>query len=382
MKYLLIAGEASADLHAAHLITEIRNLDPDAVFSFIGGDHMAAAAGADPVIHCREMNVMGFAAVANALPRIIRQLRLAKQLVRNVRPDRLILVDYPSFNLRIARFARKLGITVDYYISPKLWAWKEWRVRTFRNCVDRLFCILPFEPEFFRKHGYNRAVYVGNPSVSEISDFLGHIAPLRHFLERSGIQDQRPIIAILPGSRKSEIAANLPVMLAAAKRYPDFQYIVGAAPNIPEKFYREVAQDPGLNLAFGSSLTLVKYAKAALVTSGTATLETALIGTPQVVCYRANGKRWTYEMMARILKVRFVALPNLITNTRIVPELLLHHCTVENVARCLTPLLQPSPKRDWQLNGYRNMRRKLGNQSAPASAAELITDAKLHHGNP
>lgn len=333
---------------------------------------MAAASGVEADVHIREMSLMGFSAVIRALPQVVRQLSHARRMLREFKPDRLILVDYPSFNLRVARYAASIGIRVDYYISPKLWAWKKWRISSFRKYITRLYCILPFEPDFYRRERYDRAVYVGNPSVEEITRFLGHISPLRHFLERNDIHDERPIIAILPGSRKSEIAANLPVMIAAAKRFPDFQYIVAAATAVPEKFYREVAEDPGMQLVFGDTLTLLKYSRAALVVSGTATLETALLGTPQVVCYRANGKRWTYRLMASLLHVRFVSLPNLIMHNHIVPEMLLHQCTVEGVARMLTPLLQPSPQRDWQMRGYRNMRGKLGTQSAPETAAEYI----------
>ena len=374
MKYFLIAGESSGDLHASLLIESLHRLDAEAEFRFIGGDRMAVASGEEPLLHCREMNLMGFGAVARALPRIASQLRLAKRAISEYRPDRLILVDYPSFNLMIAKYAHRLGVVTDYYISPKLWAWKTYRVKTFRKCIHRTYCIFPFEPAFYKSHGYKEAVYVGNPSVEEIDRFMAHISPLRHFLERSGISDERPIIALLPGSRRSEIAANLPVMIEVAKRYPEFQYIVGAAPNIPEKFYRETAQDPGLKLVFGNSLTLAKYARAAMVTSGTATLETALGGTPQVVCYRANGKRWTYEAMRRILKVRYVSLPNLIAGNNVVPEMLLHRCTPEQVARQLSPLLQPSPQRDWQLGGYKLMKRKLGTSDAATMAAEAIVD--------
>ncbi len=372
MKYAIIAGESSADLHASRLIKAIKDLDPEADFRFFGGDLMAAAAGCEPDVHIREMNVMGFMAVIKAMPRILRQLKQARKMIADYRPDRLVLVDYPSFNLKLAPYAHKLGIRTDYYISPKLWAWKEWRVKTFRKYIDRLHCILPFEPDFYCRKGYRGAVYVGNPSVDEISRFLGHISPLKHFLERADIHDERPYIALLPGSRRTEIASNLPLMIAAAKRYPEFQYIVGAAPNIPEKFYREVAQDQGLKLVFADSLTLVKYARAALVVSGTATLETALTGTPQVVCYRANGKKISYDIMSKLLHVRFVSLPNLIVNNNIVPELLLHRCTEEAIARSLSPLLQSSPQRDHQLKGYRAMRAKLGTLPAPELAAEGI----------
>ena len=212
--------------------------------------------------------------------------------------------------------------------------------------------------------------------MEEIDHALGHLPPKRHFIERQGLDtdSERPIIALLPGSRRGEIRNNLPVMIAAAKRFPEFRYVVGAAPSVPEKFYREIAQDPGLPVVFGCTPTLLKYSQAALVTSGTATLETALIGTPQVVCYRANGLKLSYKIMEKLLKVRYVSLPNLIVNNSVVPELLVHNCTPDAIVRELTPLLQPSPKRDWQIAGYKNMRRRLGTSVATDYAAELIVD--------
>lgn len=372
MKYMLIAGEASGDLHASRLIKSLRELDTDADFRFFGGDLMAREARRNPDVHYDRLNVMGFSEVLRHLPSILGNLRKAKRLLLEYRPDVLILVDYPGFNMRLAKFAHAHGIRTDYYISPKLWAWKTWRVKTIRRCVSHLYSILPFEIPFYNKYGYRNAVYVGNPSVEEIDYALGHLPPKRHFTERQGITDQRPIIALLPGSRRSEIRNNLPLMIAAAKRYPEFQYVVGAAPSVPERFYREVAQDPGLTLAFGCTTTLLKYSQAALVTSGTATLETALIGTPQVVCYRANGSSLSYKIMERLLHVKHVSLPNLIMGHTLIPELLLNFCTVESIARELSPLLQPSPRRDRQLAGYKTMRRKLGTSRAPEYAAELI----------
>ena len=372
MKYMVVAGEASGDLHASEVMTHLRELDPGAEFRFLGGDLMAKAARRNPEIHYEKMNVMGFSAVVRHLPTILTNLRVARRLVREWRPDVLLLVDYPSFNLRLAKYACRLGIRVDWLISPKVWAWKEWRVRTLRRVVTHMYCILPFEIPFYRRHGYDEATYVGNPSVGEIDRALGHLPPLRHFLERQGITDSRPIIALLPGSRRGEIAANLPLMLEAARRFTDYQVIVAAAPAVPERFYREIAQDPGLALAFGSTIALLKYARAAVVTSGTATLETALVGTPQVVCYRANGRRWTYNIMKRLLNVRYVSLPNLIMDNSIVPELLLHKCTAEGIAHELAPLLQPSPQREWQTGGYKAMRRRLGTGDAAAVTAELI----------
>ena len=373
---MLIAGEASGDLHASRLIGALRKADAEAQFRFFGGDLMAAKAGREPGLHYDRLNVMGFSEVLRHLPSIFRNLRMAKDLLLRWQPDVLILVDFPGFNLKLARFASRHGIRVDYYISPKIWAWKEWRIKSIRRYVSNMYSILPFEVEFYRKRGFDRITYVGNPSVEEIDYALGHIAPLKHFLERQGITDPRPMIALVPGSRLGEIRNNLPLMIEAAKHYPEFQYVVAAAPSIPELFYREVAQDPGLKVAFGATPTLMKYARAALVTSGTATLEAALAGTPQVVCYRANGKKLSYKIMEKLLKVKYVSLPNLITGNAVVPELLVHKCTVANITRELTPLLQPSPRREWQINGYRMMRRRLGTSVAPEYAAELIAEDK------
>lgn len=380
MKYMVIAGEASGDLHASRLIENIRIDDPEAEFRFFGGDLMTKAARRNPELHYREMNVMGFSEVLRALPRLWRNMRQARALIRQWRPDVLVLVDYPGFNLALAGFAKKLGIPVHYFISPKVWAWKEYRVRKIKKTVDRMYSILPFEEEFYARHGY-KVDYVGNPSVEEIAWSMGHLPPKKHFMERQGLGDERPIIALLPGSRKGEIRNNLPLMVEAAKRFPEFQYVVGAAPSVPEKFYREVAQDPGLKVVFGCTHTLLKYSRAAVVVSGTATLETALIGTPQVVVYRANGSRLSYNIMARLLKVRYVSLPNLIVNNSIVSELLLDRCTAASIARELSPLLQPSPRLTFQQQGYRNMQRRLGTSVASEQAALLIVE-QLKKGNP
>lgn len=374
MKYMLTAGEASGDLHASHLIKSLRAVDPEAEFRFFGGDLMAAASRRQPDVHYDQLNVMGFTEVLKRLPRLLRNLKAAKQLLASFRPDVLILVDYPSFNLKLAAYAHKLGIPVDWYISPKVWAWKEYRVRKIKKYVDRIFSILPFEVGFYEKHGY-AVQYVGNPSVQETDHALGHLPPRRHFVERQGIRDaEKPIIALLPGSRRSEIRNNLPIMIAAARRYPEYQYVVAAAPSVPEIFYREVAQDPGLQVVFGATPVLLKYSRAALVTSGTATLETALIGTPQVVLYRGNGSKLTYRLMEKLLKVKHVSLPNLVMGNAIVPEMLLHLCTPAAVGRELGAILSDSPRRDWQLGGYKSLRRRLGNSVASDYAAELIAE--------
>lgn len=371
---MLIAGEASGDLHASQLIKWIKEFDGEAEFRFFGGDLMAAEARRVPDLHYSSMNVMGFSEVLRKLPTLASNLKSAKRLLRDYRPDALVLVDYPGFNLAIAKYAHRHGVPVHYFISPKVWAWKEYRVKQIKRYVDRMYSILPFEVQFYKKHGYD-VTYVGNPSVQEMAHYLGHLPPLKHFVERHDLDPQKPIIALLPGSRRGEIRNNLPLMLEAVKRFPEFQYVVGAAPAVGEKFYREIAQDPGLQLVFGSTPTLLKYAQAAVVTSGTATLETALIGTPQVVVYRANGMAISYKIMEKLLKVNYVSLPNLIVGNRIVPELLVHKCTVDSIARELSPLLQPSPKRDFQLQGYKNMQRRLGNYVAAEYTAELIVES-------
>lgn len=372
---MLVAGEASGDLHASNVIEALKKRDPEAQFRFVGGDLMSRAARKNPEIHIEKLNVMGFSEVLRKLPALLSNLSSVKKIIKEYRPDVLILVDYPGFNLKLAEYAHKLGIRVDYFISPKIWAWKEWRVKSIKKYVDNLYSILPFEEQFYQKHNFD-VKYVGNPSVQEIDYALGHLPPKKHFMERQGLTDtERPIIALLPGSRKGEIKNNLPIMIEAAKKFPDHQFVVAAAPAIPEKFYREIAQDPGLQVVFGVTPTLLKYSVAALVTSGTATLETALIGTPQVVCYRANGLKLSYKIMEKLLKVKYVSLPNLIVNNSIVPELLVHNCTVEKVTRELAPLLQHSPKREWQLNGYKNMRRRLGNSIASEYIADLVVES-------
>lgn len=374
MKYMMIAGEASGDLHASNVIQSLKEIDKDADIRFFGGDLMAKAAGRLPELHYDRMNVMGFSEVIRKFPVIMKNFRLARKALKEFHPDALVLIDYPGFNLRMAKYARKLGIPVHYFISPKVWAWKEWRVKKIKKYVDKMYSILPFEVAFYKNHNYE-VTYVGNPSVQEIAYSIGHIPPKKHFMERQGISDPRPIIALLPGSRSSEIRNNLPLMIAAAKKFPDFQYVVGAAPAVPEKFYREVAQDPGIKLVFGSTHTLLKYSEAAVVTSGTATLETALIGTPQVVVYRSNGRKLSYKIMEKLLKIKYVSLPNLIVNNSVVPELLVHECTVENISRELSPLLQPSPRRSSQIAGYKTMQRKLGNFVASEYVAELIAES-------
>lgn len=367
MKYFLIAGEASGDLHASRLIESIRKIDPAAEIEFFGGDLMAAAAGKEPVLHYRRMAYMGFSETIRHLREILSNLRLAKKSVKEFRPDKLILIDLPSFNLKVAKYAHGLGIPVYYYISPKVWAWKEYRVKQIKKYVKRLLSIFPFEVEFFRRHGYE-VDFVGNPSVEEVDAKLAALPPCEDFIRRHKLRS-RPIIALLPGSRRGEIKCNLPVMAAAADRFPQYIPVIAGAPGIEKEYY---ARFTSLPVVFGETFELVARSRGALVTSGTATLETALIGTPQVVCYRSNGSKLAYKIMEKILKVKYVSLPNLIADSAIIPEMLLHNCTPDTLMEKLGEILPDGEGRSAQLEGYAYMRRILGESSAPDKAAEII----------
>lgn len=377
MKYFLSAGEASGDLHAARLIEALEDTDPSAEFAFLGGDLMAAAAGNAPVIHYRDMAFMGFTEVVRHLPQVLSNLSRAKEAISRQRPDALILVDYPSFNLKLATHACNLGIPVYYYISPKVWAWKEWRVKEIRRLVRHVYCILPFEEEFYRdRHGVE-VTYVGNPSVEEVDEKLEFLPSREEFLSANGLPD-KPLIALVPGSRRAEIRSNLAIMLQAARPLlGDYQIVVAGAPGIDPAYYGYYIE-PGTPVITGATFELMHFADAALVTSGTATLECALLSTPQVVCYRSSGSRLVYSVMSKVLKIPYVSLPNLIAGREIVPELLMHHCTPERVSRCLRDILPGTPGRDNQLEGYRAMRRRLGTSDAAATTARLIFDSLLN----
>ena len=368
MHYFLIAGEASGDLHASQLITALRDADPDARFTFLGGDLMAAAAGCGPVIHYRDMAFMGFSEVLRHLPTVLGNLRKARGTLLDACPDAFIPVDYPSFNLKVARTAAAAGIPVYYFISPKLWAWKSWRVKEIRRTVRRMLAIFPFEPEWYAARGFH-ADYVGNPSVAEVDAALAAAPSREDFLRAHSLRD-RPIIALLPGSRRSEVRNNLFIMEAAVRRFPQYRAVIAGAPGLDDDFYAGLTELPVLRDA---TFPLLRHARAALVNNGNATLETALAGVPQVVCYRANGSRLSYRIMERILKIRHVSLPNIIAGDTVVPEMLLHFCTPELVAEQLTPLLREgTPARDAQLTGYARIRSLLGSSDAATSAARLI----------
>ncbi len=398
MKYFIIAGEASGDIHGSALIEALKEQDSQAQFDFLGGDLMARSAGHEPLIHYRDMAFMGFIEVIKHLGSILGFMKRAKRAMTDNRPDALILIDYPSFNLKMAKWADKQGIPVFYFISPKVWAWKEYRVKDIKRYVKRLYSILPFETEFYRKHDYV-VEYVGNPTVKEISAALAKMRPAAEFRAANGLDPDKPIIAIVPGSRKKEIRDNLPTMLAAARRHSDCQVVIAAAPSIDDELYDEVMgemesggsgigdrgsrivdrypiSDPRspLNVLRGQTFELVRNARVALVTSGTATLETALLGTPQVACYRMNGSRRVYWFYSHLIKGNYVTLPNLIADAPLIPELLLHHCSEENVDSWLAKLLNDGSERQEMLEGYKRMAEILTEKDCASTTAQRIIE--------
>ena len=373
MKYFLIAGEASGDLHASHLIESLKQLDPEAQFRFLGGDMMSAQAGTQPIIHYRDMAYMGFADVARHLGKILGFLGTARRSIDEWQPAAVILVDYPSFNLKVAKYAHNLGIPVHYFISPKVWVWKEWRVKDIRRYVNHMYCILPFEPDWYRERDY-KATYVGNPTVQEVAQASKNFPDFAQFIEEFGLPD-KPIIALVPGSRVREIRDNLPLMLEAAARHPEYQSVIAGAPSIDDSLYRDVMGNQAVPVLRDATYPLVHHARAAIVTSGTATLETALLGTPQVACYRFNGSKLSYNFYRRLLTGKYVTLPNLIVDEPVIPELLMHLCTVDSIDSHLSQLLADSAERTTMLDGYQRLAERLGTDVCTETAARLIKDS-------
>ena len=377
MKYYLIVGEASGDLHASNLMKSIKAVDAGAEFRFFGGDLMSAVGGTR-VKHYRELAYMGFIPVLMHLRTIFANMRLCKKDVEEWAPDALILVDYPGFNLSVAEYIHKnTEIPVYYYISPKIWAWKERRIKNIKRDVDELFSILPFEIDFFeKKHNY-RINYVGNPCVDAVDDFKRNKALSRtDFLVRNGLGD-KPIVALLAGSRKQEIKANLPMMLEAMKQYPGYQAVLAGAPGIDREYYAPYL-DTGVKIIFGQTYDILNNAHAALVTSGTATLETALFNVPQVVCYAMPMGRLYSWLKEHFLKVKYVSLVNLVAEREVVRELVAGEMTLQNVISELGELLpHDGKKRTAMLNEYSRMMEILGKPGASQRAAEKIVSLLL-----
>jgi lipid-A-disaccharide synthase len=360
MKYYIIAGEASGDLHAANLMKELKVLDTRAQFRCWGGDLMQKQ-GADLVKHYRDLAFMGFTEVLMNLKTILKNIDYCKKDISQYKPDVIILVDYPGFNLRIAEFAKAAGIKVFYYISPQIWAWKQSRVHKIKRVVDKMFVILPFEKEFYQRFDY-KVDFVGHPlldAVANFSDYSGKLA----------ITSDKPIIALLPGSRKQEIAAVLPLMLSMQKHYKDYQFVIAGAPSQSPEFYQTFIKDQDVKIVFSQTYQLLQKSHAALVTSGTATLETALFGVPEVVCYK--GGAISYTIAKQLIKVKYISLVNLIMDKEIVKELIQNELNESNLKIELDKLLNASV-RDKIMQDYAELKQKLGGAGASKNAAGLM----------
>jgi lipid-A-disaccharide synthase len=368
MNYYIIAGEASGDLHAANLMREIKKLDLHANFRFWGGDNMEAQGG-NLVKHYRNLAFMGFYEVLANLRTILKNLRFCKEDILRFKPDVLILVDYPGFNLRIAEFAHKNGIKVFYYISPQVWAWKKSRVKKIRQFVDRLFVILPFEQSFYENHGVD-ADFVGHPLLDAFENEKDNLSDTDTFRKLHGL-DARQVIAVLPGSRRQEIAKMLPVMLSVQESFQDYQFVIAGAAAIEASFYDQFNPQSSTRIIYNHTLDLLHNATAALVTSGTATLETALMNVPQVVCYKGN---WlSIQIARRIVDIKFISLVNLIMDKQVVTELIQQDMNSISVKRELAEILDDE-NRQRILSDYEALRKKLGGAGASAKAARLMVE--------
>lgn len=363
MKYYLIAGEASGDLHGSRLIQALLVEDPIADFRAWGGDLMATA-GAQVVKHYRDLAFMGFAEVARNLRTILRNIRFCKEDILAFRPDALVLIDYPGFNLRIARWAKKQGIKVFYYISPQIWAWHRSRVHDIKATVDKMFVILPFEQAFYAQYGY-AVEFVGHPLLDVIKGFTQRPLP-----DSLNADLKKPLIALLPGSRKQEIARMLPIMMQMPRLFPDYQFVVAAAPALPETFYLQwMGNHPEVPVIKGQTYQILNHAHAALVTSGTATLETALFDVPQVVCYK--GGTLSFFIARQLVQVAHISLVNLILGKPLLTELIQHECTPQSVQKALEAILN-GPQRTAILAGYQELLQQLGDAGAAERTAKGI----------
>ena len=362
MKYYLIAGEASGDLHASHLMQALKRRDEAAQFRFFGGDLMAAVGGTR-VKHYRELAYMGFIPVLLHLRTILRNMKMCKQDIAQWQPDVVILVDYPGFNLDIAKFLKANGVCpVYYYISPKIWAWKEYRIKAIKRDIDELFSILPFEVEFFEQKHHYPIHYVGNPTAQEVREFLE-------------VRGEKPIIALLAGSRKQEIKDNLPAMIEATRHLAgQYDIVLAGAPSIEPDYYARFLQGTHVRLVSDETYPLLAKATAALVTSGTATLETCMFRVPQVVCYETPLPRLIGFLKRHVLNVKWVSLVNLIANREVVCELVAETFSVANIRRELEAILPGGKQRERMLSDYEEVHRLLGDSHAPDEAARIMIE--------
>ncbi len=369
MKYYIIAGEASGDLHGSNLMKAIKKEDPNATFRFWGGDLMQEVGGT-MVKHVKDLAIMGFVEVIKHLGTIRKNLQLAKTDTLDYQPDRLIFIDFPGFNLRIADFAKQHGYTTHFYISPQLWAWKEGRIKGIRKYIDKMYVILPFEKDFYEiKHGYP-VHYVGHPLLDVISDRKP--VALQVFQETHQLE-AKPIIALLPGSRKQEIAAMLEVMLQMVPKFPDYQFVLAGAPSQEKSFYDGIIKGRPVGFVANKTYDLLSVAAAALVTSGTATLETALFKVPEVVCYK--GSWISYQIGKRLVNLEYISLVNLIMDQEVVTELIQNEFNPERLEKELQAILE-GPKRSQIFEDYHDLELKLGGKGASAKVAKLIVETE------
>ena len=368
MKYYLIAGEASGDLHGANLMRALQQIDPKAEFRFWGGDRMEAVGG-KLIKHYRDLAFMGFWEVVMNLRTILRNIDFCKRDITQFQPDALIFIDYPGFNMRIAKWAKQRGIPTHYYISPQIWAWKENRIKAIKRDVDAMYVILPFEKDFYEgKHGYP-VHFVGHPLLDAIA--ARKEVSMEVFKRENGL-DERPIIALLPGSRKQEIAQMLSVMLSVVGSYHQYQFVIAGAPSLGYDFYKQFIKEENVHFVSGKTYDLLSHSHAALVTSGTATLETALFRVPEVVCYRGN---WiSYQIAKRVISLKYISLVNLIMDAPVVTELIQGDLNTRNLKTELNKLLN-ADYREKLLKDYEALREKLGNEGASERTAQAIYDS-------
>lgn len=366
MRYYIIAGEASGDLHGSNLMKSLRELDPDAEFRFWGGDLMLAAGGT-LVQHINRTSFMGFWEVFRNIGYILARIRHCKKDLAGYKPDAVILIDYPGFNLRMARFAKKLGIRVFYYISPKVWAWNQSRVEIIKKYVDHMLTIFPFETNFYRDFGY-KVDYVGNPLLDAVESRIYRDESAEDFNKRNGLSG-KPVISILAGSRIQEIENCLPVMLSVINHYPEYQFVIAGAPSVNPDIYLRYTENK-IPLLFNQTYPVLQQSVAAMVVSGTATLEAALLGTPLVVCYR--GSFLSYQIAKRFIKVKYISLVNLIMGKEVVRELIQDDFNSRNLKGELDKLLHDHKYRNAMLAGMQDLRLGLGEPGASKRAAEKI----------
>ena len=380
MKYYLIVGEASGDLHASRLMRSLKKYDELAEFRFFGGDLMAAEGGTR-VKHYKELAYMGFVPVLLHLGTIFSNMKKCKEDIVAWKPDVVILVDYPGFNLNIAKFLKKNTLMpVYYYISPKIWAWKEWRIKSIKRDVSEMFSILPFEVPFYeQKHKYP-VHYVGNPTAQEVAEFrAGYHQTYEEFCRENNLDSRKPIIALLAGSRLQEIKDNLPAMIEVAERFEDYQMVLAGAPSIEDEYYDKFLEGTPVRVVKNKTYQLLSHTTAALVTSGTATLETALFNVPQVVCYETPLPKLIRFAFNHVLKVDYISLVNLVANKEVVPEMFADKFTIDGIANELYKIMPGQPARERMLAEYQEVLRELGSKVAPDEAASIMVDLLRKH---